>query len=33
VLASCLDGTIAIYDLKQGTDSPHKVFAMSDSAD
>jgi hypothetical protein len=28
-----LDGTVAIYDLKQGNDSPNKLYAISDSAD
>ena len=33
ILTSCLDGSVAIYDLKQGNDSPHKLYALSDSCD
>ena len=33
VMTSCLDGTVAIYDLKQGNDSPNKLYALSDSSD
>ena len=33
VLSSCLDGTIAIYDLRQGMDSDRKLYAKSDSVD
>lgn len=33
VIASSLDGTVAVYDLKQGNDSPHKLYSISDSAD
>ena len=33
VLSSCLDGTIAIYDIRQGFDSAHKLYAKSDSID
>jgi WD40 repeat protein len=33
VLASSLDGTIAVYDIRQGFDSPHKLYARTDSPD
>lgn len=33
VLSTSLDGTIAIYDIRQGFDSPHKLYAKSDSVD
>lgn len=33
VISSSLDGTVAIYDLKQGNDSSNKLYAISDSTD
>jgi WD40 repeat protein len=33
IISSCLDGTVAVYDLKQGNDSANKLYAISDSAD
>jgi WD repeat-containing protein 55 len=33
IIASALDGTIAIHDIRQGFDSPHKLYAKSDSVD
>ena len=33
MITSCLDGTLAVYDLKQGNDSSDKLLARTDSAD
>lgn len=32
-MASSLDGTVAIYDVKKGNDSEDKLYAISDSID
>ncbi len=33
LITSCSDGTVAIYDMKQGSESEHSLYALSDSAD
>ncbi len=33
IISSSLDGTVAIYDVKKGTDSEDKLYAISDSID
>lgn len=33
IIASSLDGTLAIYDVKKGNDSEDKLYAISDSID